>query len=151
VADLQQHISAALAVLGADAVHAEPSYREFLQHGSDGQLRFQRCTRCSYLRYPAAPVCPDCLCVEAEWVIDDGMGSVWSSCVYHRGFTPVFRALVPYEVCLIELDSGPRLITNPVSDERVPIGARGRIRMVPVDNIGLPFFMPGGDHDPLAS
>jgi uncharacterized OB-fold protein len=101
---------------------------EYSQEGNDGVLRFQQCERCGYRRYPAAALCPECLAVEAIWKADSGEGTVWSFCVYHKAFHPAFAALLPYAVALVELDSGPRLITNivdvPIAD--IHIGLRGR-------------------------
>ena len=75
-------------------------------------LRLQRCTRCQAVRYPTAPVCPECLSMENEWVDDAGRATLWSFCIYHRAYDPAFRAAVPYNVALVELEAGPRLISN---------------------------------------
>ncbi len=111
--------------------------REFQERGHDGSLRFQRCAACAYLRYPASAICPQCLSGEAEWVVDSGEGAVWSFCVYRRAFHPAFAPLVPYAVALVELDSGPRLLTNIVnlSPASIHIGLRGR---------AAPRALPGG-------
>jgi uncharacterized protein len=89
-------------------------------------LRFQRCTTCGYRRHPAAPLCPECLSTGFEWARDDGTGSVWSFCVYHRAYDPAFAAAVPYNVALVELDSGPRMISNvlDVAPDELRIGLR---------------------------
>jgi uncharacterized protein len=77
-----------------------------------GRLRFQHCPVCGYVRYPVAPRCPECLTPGGIWVFDSGLGTVWSSCVYHRAYNPAFAETLPYAVVLVELDSGPRLISN---------------------------------------
>ena len=45
-----------------------------------------------------------------DWQPRRGLGTVWSCCVYHRAFDPAFSDALPYNVALVELDSGPRLI-----------------------------------------
>lgn len=131
--------------------------RDFQRHGQDGQLRFQRCAACGYLRYPAAGCCPQCLHPVADWVADSGAGTVWSFCVYRRAFHPAFAGLLPYVVALVELDSGPRLVTNlpDLPPERVRIGLRGRAVPYPLPDGGsLVYFLAapatepatGGDH-----
>jgi uncharacterized OB-fold protein len=101
----QKLITAAAAVLdrteGLSSVHV------------DGErIKFQHCAHCGYVRYPAARFCPECLSDEARWVVDSGRGTIWSFAIYHRAFDPAFAAAVPYDVALVELESGPRLITN---------------------------------------
>lgn len=76
------------------------------------RLQFQRCDDCGYVRHPAASRCPECLGHRSHWQPDEGRGTVWSCCVYHRAFDPAFSDAVPYNVALVELDTGPRLISN---------------------------------------
>lgn len=131
---------AASAVLDAETF-PDLDMRDFLQRSSDGHLRFQHCLNCGYVRFPTAAICPQCLSDRAEWRIDAGTGTVWSFCVYHRAFSPAFKQLVPYTVVLIELDSGPRLITNPVGASGVNIGQRGVVTTMPVGEFGVPYFI----------
>jgi uncharacterized protein len=101
-----QLLAAAAAVLGRTAGPATVDT-------ADGErLSVQRCRDCGRRRLPEARFCPDCLSTRAEWIPDDGAGTVWSVAVYHRAFDPAFADAVPYGVVLVELDSGPRLITN---------------------------------------
>lgn len=89
-------------------------------------LLFQHCDTCGYVRYPPAPVCPECLAVNFHWQPDTGLGTVWSYCIYHRAFDAAFSAALPYNVALVELDSGPRLISNVlgVQAEDLRVGTR---------------------------
>lgn len=87
---------------------------------ADGVLRFQQCEVCGYLRYPAGTRCPQCLNTGGVWVADDGAGRVWSACTYHRSFNPAFAGVVPYAVALVELESGPRLVTAVLDLEAEP-------------------------------
>lgn len=89
-------------------------------------LMFQHCDRCGFVRYPPAPVCPECLGRLFRWRPDSGLGTVWSYCIYHRAFDPAFTPALPYNVALVELDSGPRLISNvlDVAAEDLSVGLR---------------------------
>ena len=75
-----------------------------------GELLLQRCSHCGRMRYPAGAVCPDCLAVEAQWQPVSGCGKVFSFVVFHRAYHPAWEGRVPYNVALIELDEGPRLV-----------------------------------------
>jgi len=79
---------------------------------AEGRLALQRCERCEHLRWPPAPVCPECLASEARWDDVEGGGTLWSVAVYDRAFTPAFSERVPYAVGLVELDAGPRIIAT---------------------------------------
>ena len=93
-----------------------------------GRLEFQRCAACGYLRWPPAPLCPECLAAGGEWTEVDGRGTVWSFGIYEHVYHEAFREEVPYNVALVELDAGPRLITNIVGlpNEELQIGMRVR-------------------------
>jgi uncharacterized OB-fold protein len=94
-----------------------------------GQVQFQHCPVCGFVRYPVAPRCPECLTPGGIWVADSGMGTVWSICVYHRAYNPAFADALPYAVVLVELDSGPRLISNVLGiDAELTVGLRVRAR-----------------------
>jgi len=94
-------------------------------------LRFQHCTECGYRRFPVARFCPQCLSPDWSWAQDSGLGSVWSFAVYHRCFHPAFAAAIPYNVALVELDSGPRLITNVLAAGAGQLRIGLRVRAVP--------------------
>lgn len=44
-----------------------------------------------------------------------GRGKVYSFTIYHRTYHPAFEAKVPYVVAVIELEEGPRIISNIVA------------------------------------
>jgi uncharacterized OB-fold protein len=88
-------------------------------------LKFQHCLHCGYTRFPESPRCPECLSLESEWREDSGDGTIWSWCIYHHAYSDAFTEALPYNVALVELDSGPRLISNIVNAESAPrIGDR---------------------------
>ena len=77
-----------------------------------GRLEVQRCDACAELRWPPAPICPECLAAGGTWTALSGSGSVWSAATYHRAFHPGLAAAVPYRVGLVELVEGPRLVAG---------------------------------------
>jgi len=72
--------------------------------------------------------CPKCGSRDMHWARLSGRGTVWSHCTFHRKYFPEFEADLPYNVALVELEEGPRLITNLIDVDRRDI----RIGM-PVD------------------
>lgn len=77
-----------------------------------GELVFQRCSECANAWLPPRTECPRCLGPEWSWEEAAGGGRLVSWVVYHRSYHPAFTDRLPYNVAVVELDEGPRLITN---------------------------------------
>ena len=78
------------------------------------ELYFQRCRDCGTKRlYPRA-LCTACLSSATEWVRASGRGIVYSFTVTHQNQSPGFRDELPYVLAIVELEEGPRLMTNVV-------------------------------------
>ena len=119
--------------------------RPFWEGCRRGVLLLQRCSRCGRLRYPAGPVCPDCLAAEAQWQAVSGRGKVFSFVVFHRAYHPAWEGRVPYNVALIELDEGPIMLSNvvDVDNAKVTVGLAVRIAFEAVDeHLSIPVFAP---------
>jgi uncharacterized OB-fold protein len=57
---------------------------------------------------------------------------LYSWVIYHVAFHPEFRDRLPYNVALVELDEGPRMITNIVDDNEL-LTAHARVTFVKPD------------------
>lgn len=77
-----------------------------------GKLMFQRCRHCGHAWMPARSECPKCLSPDHEWIAASGAAKLVSWVVYHRAFNEAFRTRVPYTVAVVQLDEGPRMISN---------------------------------------
>lgn len=82
----------------------------------EGRLLFQRCIACRHPWLPVRSECQRCLSPEWTWEEAVGRGRVVSWVVFHRAYHPEFEARLPYNVAVVELEEGPRLITNLVGD-----------------------------------
>ncbi len=90
-----------------------------------GYLLYQRCDACGKAWLPARSQCPGCLSPEHRWVPASGGAKLISWVVYHRAFNPAFQDRVPYNVAVVELDEGARLISNIVGlDPETDIGTQ---------------------------
>jgi uncharacterized protein len=110
-----------------------------------GELVFQRCDDCRYVRWPAAGVCPQCLSRNATWTPVDGTGTLWSFVVYHRAYAPSLKDRVPYPVALVHLDCGVRLVTSLVDIDpgQAEVGMQVSVRYRPLGDHGVvPVFGP---------
>ena len=77
-----------------------------------GRLTFQRCRACRNAWLPARDECPKCWSPEWAWEEASGAGHVVSWVVYHVAFDKRFEERLPYNVAVVELAEGPRLVTN---------------------------------------
>jgi uncharacterized OB-fold protein len=97
---------------------------------AEGRLVLQRCA-CGQRFMPARAACPACLGTQWTWETAQGGGQLKSWVVYHIALHDAFRDRVPYNVALVELDEGVRLITNIVADNAL-LRAEARVRFVAV-------------------
>lgn len=74
------------------------------------QLLLQRCKECGKWLHPPRPVCPKCRSREQEWVPSAGKGTIYSWVTIHESPHAAFKS--PYTVVLVEMDEGPRLVSN---------------------------------------
>ena len=86
----------------------------FWQAARRGELVLQRCATCGSSRFPPSILCQECNSLEFEWKAVCGRGKIWSFVIFHRAYHPAFKEDLPYAVAYVELEEGPRLITNVV-------------------------------------
>ena len=112
---------------------------------AEGRLVFQRCADCAYLRWPAAGTCPECLGRGFAWEQVEPTGTVWSYVVYHRAYAGNLKERLPYNVSLVQLDCGVRLLSTLVDfpEGTDPMGARVVARFEAVgEHAAVPVFAP---------
>ena len=121
-----------------------PETRPFWEGCKAGELRVQRCAACSHTYFPPRPFCPKCAHREVQWVKASGKGKLYSYVIHHRpmpGYTP------PYSIAVVELDEGPRMMTNivdcPQTPEALQLDMRVQVTFTPIsDTISLPQWRP---------
>ena len=94
-----------------------PETQPFWDGCAAGELRLQRCRPCDKLYFPPRPFCPDCLSDDVAWETTSGRGTLHTYLINHRP-PPSFGA--PYAIAVVELDGGPRMMTNIVDCEQTP-------------------------------
>lgn len=78
----------------------------------EGRLDYQHCTACGHTWLPARANCPACLSDDSEWRPALGRGKLVSWVVYHKAYAPHLADRIPYNVAIVELAEGPRVLTN---------------------------------------
>ena len=119
--------------------------RPFWDACASDDLRLQRCDACGAWWFPPAERCPECLGTRWAWTTTSGRGRVYSFVVFHRAYHPAFASELPYVVALVELEEGPRLISNvvgcPVESVRCDMTVEVVFDQV-AEGIKLPKFRP---------
>lgn len=122
-----------------------PDMVPFFEAARRHELVVQRCGGCGALRFPARAICSRCLSREAAWVPTSGRGTVFSFAVMHQANHPGFAAEAPYAVVVIELEEGPRLLSNvvdcPVANVRIGLPVEVVFEELTPD-VTLPKFRP---------
>ena len=94
-----------------------PETRHYWDGAKDGKLILQKCNDCSANYFPPRPFCPKCGSRSVQEFQASGKGSLYSYVINHLpspGFTP------PFAIAVVELEEGPRLMSNIVECEQTP-------------------------------
>jgi uncharacterized OB-fold protein len=78
-------------------------------------LPFQRCGGCGNAWLPPRTECPRCWSPDWSWQEASGEARLVSVVVYHTAFHEAFKDRLPYNVAVVELAEGPRLVSNIVA------------------------------------
>lgn len=90
----------------------------YWEAGRRGAIALQRCAACDVVWHPPQPRCPECRsAVGVTWTEASGRGTVWSYTVVRHAAHASMRDQLPYVVALVELEEGPRIVTNLVGAE----------------------------------
>ncbi len=117
--------------------------RGFWERACEEKLAVQRCVACGDRHFPPGPVCPACVGTEQDWEVVSGKGTLLSWVTFHRAYWDGFAPDLPYDVCLVQLDEGPMLVSNLVGTAggEPKVGARVEVVFDRVtDEVTLPKF-----------
>jgi len=124
---------------------SEMEAKSFWENLKKHQLTAQRCKSCSaYFHFPPQALCAKCMSSENEWVPVSGKGTIYSFVTYHRAWHPSYQDKIPYNVSLVDLAEGPRLVSNVVEipPEDVKVGMSVEVIYEDHEEYTLPKFRP---------
>ena len=81
---------------------------------AEGRLLLPKCQDCAGLIWFPRPFCPQCGSLNIDWVQASGKGTIYSFTVNRRGAGDLveYKDPVPYVLAYVELEEGPRIMTN---------------------------------------
>lgn len=123
--------------------------RPFWEGAAKQQLLMQCCLDCSAYIWTPRPSCFECGSENIQWQKLSGRGEVYSFTVIRqvvgRAASQAFEKDIPYVIAWIDLDEGPRMITNVIGCpvENVTLGMKVSVVFEQQSaDIWLPKFMP---------
>ena len=123
--------------------------RPFWEASACGRLTMPRCRDCGAFTWPPRPGCAECASVGLEWTQLSGRGTVYSFTVIRQivggPSARAFEPDIPYVVAWIDLEEGPRLVSNvvgcPIEQVTIGMGVEALFEQASAD-IWLPKFKP---------
>ncbi|MFV0257928.1 MAG: Zn-ribbon domain-containing OB-fold protein [Acidimicrobiales bacterium] len=125
--------------------HPNPDSAPFWSATAEGRFLLQRCTRCDTVLWWPRAVCPECSSFDLEWFDATGEGVVYSFSIVRRTPDRRWAPSAPYVLAYVELDEGPRVMTNIVDCDPDSVTVDQRVRVVWHDTgegSALPRFTP---------
>ena len=123
-----------------------PETEHYWEGTKAGELRLQKCDDCAHVYFPPRPFCPKCASRSVDVFAASGKARLYSYVINHRA-PPNWNP--PYAIAVVELEEGPRMMTNIVECEQTP---EALVLDMPLevtfeqrgDDIALPVFRPAG-------
>ncbi len=124
-----------------------PETMHFWEGTTLKELRLQRCKACQKAYFPPRPFCPECSSSDIEIFKATGKGRIHTFIV-SRFRSPGFET--PYSLAVVELDEGPRMMTNIVDVEQSADVIRMEMPVEAVfepinEGVSLVKFKPSGE------
>ena len=113
---------------------AESPLATYIAHLKRGQLGYQFSPSCDQVVFYPRVIAPKTGAADLEWRVSNGLGTVHATTVVHP------RQGEPYNVCLVDVDEGFRMMSRieDIQPNRVKIGMRVKVRV----------HTPDDDEDP---
>ncbi|TMF05801.1 MAG: Zn-ribbon domain-containing OB-fold protein [Chloroflexi bacterium] len=136
-------------VLPAPPPFVHPEVKPFWEATAEGRLVLPKCLECDTLIWYPRPFCPNCASTRVEWIAASGRGSIYSFTVNRRGQADLaaYREAGVYVLAYVELEEGPRVMTNIVDCDPDSVRIGQQVEVVFHDTgqgTALPRFRPRG-------
>ncbi len=111
----------------------------------EGKFLVKRCRDCGRASFYPRPFCPHCWSEQVEWESASGRATLYTYSIVRVNDLPPFPERVPYVAAIVDLDEGPRAITNVIDCEfdDIRIGMPLEVAFTDVgDGLTIPQFRP---------
>ncbi len=111
----------------------------------EGRFLIRHCNACGADHFYPRPFCPTCWSDDVAWKEASGRATLYTYSVVHVNDLPPFGERVPYVAAIVELEEGPRAMTNVegVEHDALQIGMPLVVDYKPIsDDITIAIFRP---------
>jgi len=118
-----------------------PTEKAFYEGCRRSQLLLQQCDDCRHVIFYPRTHCDQCHSEQLSWHASSGHGVIASFTIVRRGVSADFEA--PYVIALIDLDDGPRMMSQIIDcdPELIRVDQRVTVDFAPwSEEITLPVF-----------
>jgi uncharacterized OB-fold protein len=127
-----------------------PEARPFWDGLREGQVMLPRCLDCGRCFFYPRVACPHCHSRRVEWIRASGRERLHAFEIAYQSMNRAFKVKPPYVLAMIELEEGPRMMSNLVGVEPDPRAIRCDMPVEVVferltDEITLPLWRPAGE------
>jgi uncharacterized OB-fold protein len=124
-----------------------PETVHFWEGAKNGELLLQKCDDCAHTYFPPRPFCPVCASKKVSVYQASGRGFLYSYVINERPH-PAFDG--PYSIAIVQLEEGPRMMTNVVNVNQTPEALQLDMPLEVIfeslnEDISLPYFQPVGE------
>lgn len=91
--------------------------RQFWEGCKEGILRLQYCEECHLYQFYPRLYCMHCGSAQVSWIDVSGHGVIYSYTIIHQNKAPDFVHDTPYNVAIVQLEEGPRMMSSIVGIE----------------------------------
>jgi uncharacterized protein len=123
----------------------EADTQPFWDAAREGRLLIKRCRACGRPHFYPRTFCPHCWSEDVDWEEASGRATLYTYSIVHRNDLPPFPERVPYVAAVVDLEEGPRMLTNVVDCDfdALEIGmALAVTYRQETDEVTLPVFRP---------
>ena len=129
----------------ADLPLPDGETQPFWDAARERRLMIKRCNACGRAYFYPRPFCPKCWSDDVDWEEASGRATLYTWSIVYRNDLPPFGDRVPYVAAVVDLDEGPRMMTNVEGCEFEDLSMGMALVVdyrVESDEITLPIFRP---------
>jgi len=124
-----------------------PEAKPYWDGLKENKLMLPKCDDCGKPFFYPRVLCPNCHSRNISWMQASGRGKLYSFQIAHRSLNRAFKVELPCVMAMIELEEGPRVLSNLINIEPDPSVVKCDMPVEVVfekqnDDITLALFQP---------
>jgi uncharacterized OB-fold protein len=124
-----------------------PEAKPYWDGLNENKLMLPKCEDCNKAFFYPRIACPHCHSRNVGWVQASGKGKLYSFEIAYRSLNPAFKIEAPYILAMVELEEGPRLMSNLINIDPDPAVVKCDMPVEVVfekqnDDVTIPLFQP---------